>query len=190
LNWKTDYDIMEKPLLIVITGRPASGKTSLAHLLATEIKCPLISRDELKEGYVNTMRLAHHQLNEKANSDIYETFLGVINLLISRKISIVIEAAFQHKLWEPLLAKLLNKAEARIIICKIPLEIAKERFYKRILEQPERKKYHDDVTIEHTVLLTEDYEMINIPLPTLEVDTTDKYNPDLKGIVNFIRSGN
>src|SRR6185312_16022856 len=115
---------------------------------------------------VNTMRLAHHQLNEKVNSDIYKTFFGVIDLLISKRLSIVIEAAFQHKLWEPLLVKLLNRAEARIIICKIPLKIAKERFYKRILEQPERKKYHDDITIDHTVLLTEDYEMINMPLPT------------------------
>ena len=67
--------------------------------------------------------------------------------------------------------------------------MAKERFYKRILEQPERKKYHDDTTIDLTVLLTEDYEMINMPLPTLEVDTTDKYNPDLKRIVDFIQSG-
>ena len=181
--------IMEKPLLIVVTGRPASGKTSLAHLLATEIKYPLISRDELKEGYVNTMRLTHHQLNEEANSDIYKTFFEVINLLISKRISIVIEAAFQHQLWAPQLSNFLNKAEIRIIICKIPLEMAKERFYKRILEQPERKKYHDDTTIDLTVLLTEDYEMINMPLPTLEVDTTDKYNPDLKRIVDFIQSG-
>jgi len=181
---------MEKPLLIVVTGRPASGKTSLAHLLAMEIKCPLISRDELKEGYVNTMRLAHHQLNEKVNSDIYKTFFEVIDLLISKKISVVIEAAFQHKLWEPLLAKFLNRAEIRIIICKIPLEIAKERFSRRLLDQPERKKYHDDTAIDHTVLLTEDYEMINLPLPTLEVDTSDKYSPDLKRIESFINSGN
>lgn len=45
---------MEKPLLTVVTGRPASGKTSLAHLLTGEMKCPLISRDELKGGYMNT----------------------------------------------------------------------------------------------------------------------------------------
>ena len=181
---------MEKPLLIAVTGRPASGKTSLAHLLAKEINCPLISRDELKEGYINTIRLHHHQLNEKANIDIYETFFEVIDLLISQRISIVIEAAFQHKLWEPQLTKFLHKAEIRIIVCKIPLELAKERFYNRILNQPERQKFHEDATIENTVLLTEDYEMIHIPLPTLEVDTTDKYSPDLKRIVSFMKSGN
>lgn len=187
---ETDYDIMEKPLLIVVTGRPASGKTSVAHLLAKEINCPLISRDELKEGYINTKSIQSHQFNEKANSDIYKTFFEVIDLLISKRISIVIEAAFQHKLWETQLAKFLNKAEIRIIVCKVPLELAKERFYKRILDQPEREKFHEDSTIENTVLLTEDYEMINMPLPTLEVDTTDNYNPDLEKIVNFIKSGN
>ena len=44
------------PFLIVVTGRPAAGKTTLAHTLAQAIRCPLISRDEIKEGYsvVNT----------------------------------------------------------------------------------------------------------------------------------------
>jgi dephospho-CoA kinase len=45
---------MNKPLLIVITGRPSSGKTTLACIISKEIKCPVVSRDELKEGYINT----------------------------------------------------------------------------------------------------------------------------------------
>lgn len=134
------------------------------------------------------MRFTYHQLNEKMNSDVYKTFFEVVDLLISKRISIVIEAAFQHKLWAPQLAKFLDKAEIKIIICKVPLELAKERFYNRILNQPERKKYHDDATIDKTVLLTEDYQMINMSLPTFEVDTSDKYNPGLKEIVSFIQS--
>jgi len=46
---------MIKPLLIVVTGRPASGKTTLSRILSAEIKCPLLSRDEFKEGYINTI---------------------------------------------------------------------------------------------------------------------------------------
>ena len=52
---------MDKPLLIVITGRHASGKTTLAHTVSKEIKCPVISRDELKESYINTTGIPHNQ---------------------------------------------------------------------------------------------------------------------------------
>ena len=42
------------PALIFVTGRPGAGKTSLAHKLAREIRCPALCRDEFKEGFVNT----------------------------------------------------------------------------------------------------------------------------------------
>lgn len=41
------------PTLIVVAGRPGSGKTTLAHALARAVRCPVISRDEIKEGFVN-----------------------------------------------------------------------------------------------------------------------------------------
>lgn len=66
-------------------------------------------------------------------------FFRGIDLLISKRISVVIEAAFQHKLLAPQLSKFLSKTETRIIICKIPLELARERFYNRLLDQPKEK---------------------------------------------------
>jgi predicted kinase len=37
------------PLLIVVTGPPASGKSSIARELASELRIPFLSKDELKE---------------------------------------------------------------------------------------------------------------------------------------------
>jgi predicted kinase len=37
------------PLLVVVTGPPASGKSSLARELARELRLPFLSKDELKE---------------------------------------------------------------------------------------------------------------------------------------------
>jgi predicted kinase len=40
---------MADPLLVVVTGPPASGKSTLARELAEELSIPFVSKDELKE---------------------------------------------------------------------------------------------------------------------------------------------
>ena len=45
---------MNKPRLIAVTGRPGSGKTTLARALAQRLRLPAVIRDEIKEGYVRT----------------------------------------------------------------------------------------------------------------------------------------
>jgi predicted kinase len=183
---------MNIPLLVVVTGRPASGKTTLAHILTKELKCPLLSRDELKEGYVNTIGLEHNQLDNSVTWHIYDTFFEAIELLISKGISIIVEAAFQDNLWRPKLLKLLGKAEIRVILCKTSPALAKARFANRLLDDPRREIFHGDKSFdlenEENVLMTENYEAVHIDVPTLQVDTTKNYQPTIDLIITFIRS--
>jgi adenylate kinase family enzyme len=63
---------MNVPSLIVVTGRPGAGKTTLAHTLARMIRCPALIRDELKEGFVMT----GHDLPPHTNANllVFDTF--------------------------------------------------------------------------------------------------------------------
>jgi len=182
---------MNKPLLIIVTGSIASGKTTLAHILAEKLNCPLISRDKLKEGYINTVNAEHSQLDASVDMHIYDTFFEAISLLISKKISFIAEAAFQDKLWRPKLLGLLDKAEIKIVICKANVELIKIRFASRLSKNPDREKFHGDQSLslseKEFSSLTENYNPVAIDTPVLEVDTTENYSPTIEEIINFLR---
>ena len=176
---------MKKPRLIVVTGRPASGKTTLAHLLAKEIRCPLLSRDEFKEGYINTVRPDRDSLPDAIGKNIYEVFFQAVDLLVSNHISIIIEAAFQHILWQPKLSNFFDNADVRIIICETDIETALKRFLKRASDDAGREKFHGDESTGLGELLIQSYEAPQLPVPTLYVDTMKDYVPDLSRIIRF-----
>ena len=185
---------MNKPLLIVITGRPASGKTTLAHHLSRQVNLPLLSRDEIKEGYITTTGIHHNNLDSSVDLYVYETFFQTIDLLITQGVSIMAEAAFQHKLWQPKLSGFLNKADIKIIVCTTAPQLAKTRFADRLLNEPGRKTFHGEKPIispnDKTALLIEQYENISMEVPTLQVDTTNNYNPGIDVMVDFIKQKN
>lgn len=180
---------MNKPFLIVVTGRPGSGKTTLAHALAREVRCPALCRDEFKEGLVNTATSSHAALGADANWRVYETFFQAVELLVANGITLVIEAAFQHKLWVPKLEPLLNRASVRIVVCSVDPQLARARFIQRGLADTNRERFHGDFAVhaakDGVQLPITNYDPPHLPVPTLEVDTTDGYQPELDVIVSF-----
>ena len=63
LSSHASSNLKRKPMCIIVTGRPGSGKTTLSKKLARRLWMPVISRDEIKEGYVNTYGVRHDELH-------------------------------------------------------------------------------------------------------------------------------
>jgi len=120
------------PTLVVVSGPPGSGKTTLAHALATAIPCPAVSRDEIKEGMVH----AHGGDFEPARGDsltqrTFPLFFDVLRLLLEGGVSVVAEAAFQDRLWRTGLQPLAGLARVRIVHCEVDAILAHERVASR-----------------------------------------------------------
>jgi adenylate kinase family enzyme len=66
-----------KPKCIIITGRAGAGKTTLSRKLGQQLWMPVISRDEIKEGYVNTYGVKHDQLSPDTDGIVSDFFFDI-----------------------------------------------------------------------------------------------------------------
>jgi predicted kinase len=178
------------PTLVVVSGPPGSGKTSLAHALARAIPCPAVCRDEIKEGMVH----AHGAGVEAAPGDpltqrTFPLFFEVLRLLLTGGVTVVAEAGFQDRLWREGLEPLEDLAELRIVQCHVDVEVAAERAAARAA-QPGRVAAHGDSLArlgrEGWEQGFASFERLSIAAPSLDVDTTDGYVPQVAEIVAFV----
>jgi hypothetical protein len=182
-----------KPKCIVVTGRPGSGKTTLSKKLGQQLWMPVISRDEIKEGYVNTFGVKHDQLSADTDGIVSNFFFDIVCQYLANKVSVIIEAAFQHAVWESRMPKILELSYPYIILCSIDIEMAAQRHLQRGLVNPSREFYHEDKRVSLYRATGEmgtprPYVPPNFNVPTLEVLTNNDYSPSLDEITHLIQS--
>jgi len=76
-----------------------------------------------KEGYVNTFGAGHDELPPDSNRVATEIFFDTVSFLLARKISLIVEAAFQHHVWQPRMEALTASARVCFVICSVDGEI-------------------------------------------------------------------
>lgn len=96
--------------------------------------------------------------------------------------SLVLEANFHCGESEPWLRELAAGADTRVVICRTAAEENRRRYSSR----PRRHPVHRDAEILATEWPPDSEFEIELGVPSLVVDTTDGYEPDLAAIVRFI----
>ncbi|HEY9403363.1 MAG TPA: AAA family ATPase [Pyrinomonadaceae bacterium] len=182
-----------KPKCIIVTGRAGAGKTTLAKKLGERLWMPVISRDEIKQGYVNTWGVKHDQLPLGTDGLVTDFFFCIVNQYLAGHISVVIEAAFQHKVWESRMPEIFELASPMIVLCSVDGTVAARRHLQRGLENPNREHYHGDNRVSHyretgVFLPPASYAAPRINVPTIEVSTEGEYVPCIDEIAKQIQS--
>jgi hypothetical protein len=152
-----------------------------------------LSRDQFKEGYVNTFNMKHDGLPKETNGIVNQVFFGAVVSMLRGKVSLIIEAAFQHKIWNLYVPSILEIADLRILICDLDAETSARRHLERGLANPKREFYHGDkrVTVYRETgqfSAGGKYEPPRYSVPTLSVSTKDGYNPGIDLIEHFVTS--
>lgn len=188
-------DQKQKPMCILVTGRPGSGKSTLSDILSKQIYLPKISRDEFKEGYVGTFGVKHNELPKETNGIVNQVFFRTILEMLMGNVSLIIEAAFDHSIWDYIVPDIMNHADLYIIVCDLDAELSAKRHLERGLANPMREFFHGDKRVSvfrETGKFEPSGEYIppKYDVPTLYVFTIDGYVPSLEDIELFIKSKN
>jgi hypothetical protein len=117
-------------------------------------------------------------------------FFEVVTMLVAAGVTLVAEAAFQDGRWKPGLEPLTELANLRIIRCTVTPAISFERAATRAAGSDARLKAHGDSTIgkgvEEWARAFESFEPISISAPSIDVDTSDGYEPTIEQILDFV----
>jgi predicted kinase len=172
-----------RPTLVLVTGPAGSGKTTLAYAVGAALGCPVVSRDAIKEGMAAAEPGFVPAPSDPLTRRTYGTFFANLDLLLRSEVTTVAEAAFQHGLWTQGLALLDGLADLKVVRCRLDAEEARDRMHRRRAEQRTRSAHAD---LEHLAAAAS-FTPLALDVPTLDVDTSEGYRPELAEVLTFCR---
>jgi Predicted kinase len=163
--------------LIITTGRPAAGKSTLAKWLSQELEIPFVSKDNIREVLFNRLGWKDRrwaQLLGQASVDLMFYF-AEMQLEVGR--SLILDNAFDPALSTSRFIALKAKYNAEIIqiICNSNQETLFERFKERATSGNRHPGHGDEIVFDElrANLAKEQSPIMEIGGTIIEVDTTD-----------------
>jgi predicted kinase len=184
-----------RPRLVLVTGAPGSGKTTLGRQLGAELRVPFLARDDVRGGLLLTAgawtdRLDHVPTGE----DAVDAFLSIVETTLAAGVSCVVEYVVRTDRPGDL-DRLAAAGEVVVIVtdaigtdARLRRRNATDRLVanRAVLDALGLSSVdeHTDAMIER--MRTVEHEMRTaFSMPTLRVDTSDGYRPGLDTVVDF-----
>ena len=163
--------------IIIVSGLPGTGKTTLSKKLAAGLRLPLISKDGFKEIIFDTLGYSDREWSRKVGRASLELMDSIIISQLESGNSLIVESNFSPEFYNEKFHAWAQKYEVNFIqvTCHTEGKVLAERFYKRV-ESGERHPGHVDnqTREEFQALLSKGGVLaLEIPGEKITVDTTD-----------------
>src|SRR5512142_609569 len=125
---------MNIPTVVLVTGHPGTGKTTLAEVLAQELKLPLTCRDQLKEILLDTLGWSTEEWSNRLSVASWTLLYQQIERLLSANVDQIVESNFDPKYANAKWARLRQCYAFRLlqIRCEASADILIDRYRERI----------------------------------------------------------
>lgn len=177
--------------IIIVSGPPCTGKTTLAKMLSQKFSIPYISKDGVKELLFDSLGWSDREWSKKLGLASYDVVYYFSTALLSSGKSFVVESNFKPENDTAKFNDLISRFDCFPIqvLCWANGEVLFERFKKRS-ESNERHPGHVDTKNYNEFkesLLRGKYDPLDIGGKVIEVDTTDFSAIDYAGLFEKVR---
>jgi predicted kinase len=130
----------KQPLLIVITGFPCSGKTTIAQKLSAELNIPVQSKDFWKETLFDGLGVGDKDWSALLSDRAYDLLFAVTEAHLASGRSLIIEGNFRRVAHSPVVRGIVERTGALVkqYVCGANGEV----LIRRCENRAERKTRH------------------------------------------------
>lgn len=181
---------MKQPVLIIISGPPCSGKTTLAKSIAQKFNLPLITKDSLKEILFDTIGWEDREWSKKIGTASFAIIHYLLDSVMATSQSIIIEGNFKTEFETQHIKPRLDQYnyQAVQIMCQCDGKILFERFKQRSKSKNRHPGHCDTGNYDELKdsLLVGKYPSLDIDSKIVVFDSTDLTNLNYSSVFDQI----
>ena len=183
---------MTKPLVIIINGPPAAGKTTLGRQLATELDWPFLCKDGVKEMLFDGIDGADREWAERLSPPTWDLTMHCSELLMQGRCSFVLEGDFSREWHEERLQGWSAQYGHSFfqIRCSANVDVLYTRYVARI-ESGERHAGHVNRSMDRITYgvthAPDAFPPLDLGGTFVEIDTTDFATVDFDALLQGVR---
>lgn len=178
------------PTIIIVTGRPAAGKSTLAKWLSRELKLPLVSKDSIREELFDRLGWKDRKWAQKLGKASVDMMFYFARAELEVGHSIIMDNSFYPPVSNPRFQALKEQynAESIQIVCDSDRQTLFQRFKTRAETANRHPGHGDQDVLEelYTNLANTSSQVLDISGSVIEVDTTDFSKVDYQGILKQV----
>ncbi len=185
---------MDRLILVVITGAPCTGKSSVARLLARRLSLPLIGKDAIKEQLFDSLGTGDRDWSRRLSRASFDLMYRFAEMTLRARQGCIVEGNFKPAEETLYLNRLIESTGCEVaqIVCHSPAKVIWARHSMRAKQQHRHPGHVDQLySAEEMARKAIDgtYAPLEIGGRLIEIDTGGAGAIDIEALVTWIIEG-